>query len=337
MADETRDIVKLAVDTYNGKVAKYSLDEANDVLNKALVAANNGKTYLDIRDMRDGKCSGLFSLIENIIQDTVASGLDSSDAFNSFVDYRNTARGDKNMFRVQGNDYFTVSRSAVGTHGIRRHRLIDSKPIAVDTYMHIIRAYDEIDRFLSNSVDINYMIDTVNKSFTQAILEECLNIWASVASADIGSNYYAAAGTLDEKTMLNLIAHVQAAAGGQQATIVGTQAALFNMKESIVSDVGKNELHEFGVYGHYYGTPVVEIPQKYKAGTQEFAFDDKTITIVAGSDKPIKFVYEGNALVIPGDPMKNADFTQEYTYGLMYGAALVAAGNSGIGKYVITG
>lgn len=337
MADETREIVKLAVDTHNGKVAKYSLDEANDVLHKAIVAANNGKDYLDIRDIRDGKCNGLFSLIENIIEDTVASGLDSNDQFNTLVDYRNTARGDKNMFRVRGNDYFTVAKTANGTQGVRRQRLIDGKPISVDTYMHIIRAYDEIDRVLSNAVDINYLIDTVTKSFNQAILEESLDIWNNITGADIGANYYATAGTFDETAMLNLIAHVQAAAGGQQAMIVGTKAALFNMKESITSDVGKDELHNFGVYGHYYGTPVVEVSQKYKAGTQEFAFDDKAITVISGADKPIKFVYEGNALVIPSDPTKNADLTQEYTYGLMYGTALVVAGNSGVGKYVIAG
>ena len=46
------------------------------------------------------------------------------------------------------------------------------------------------------------------------------------------------------------------------------------------------------------------------------------LTIVAGDDKPIKFVYEGDSIVLMGDPMQNADFTQEYLYGEKYGLGM---------------
>ena len=47
-------------------------------------------------------------------------------------------------------------------------------------------------------------------------------------------------------------------------------------------------------------------------------------------------VYEGTPIVIMGDPMTNADLTQEYFYGEKYGMAIVlAGGNSGIGRYEI--
>lgn len=37
-----------------------------------------------------------------------------------------------------------------------------------------------------------------------------------------------------------------------------------------------------------------------------------------------------------GDPMKNADLTQEYLFGEKYGLGIVlAGGNSGIGRYQI--
>ena len=58
------EVVRLAVDTYKGKPAgQYSLDEANSVVYNAIVAANNGKNYLDKRDVRDGKCGELFAII----------------------------------------------------------------------------------------------------------------------------------------------------------------------------------------------------------------------------------------------------------------------------------
>lgn len=72
---EFNDIVKLAVDTYKGNVEKYSTKESLDTLRNALIAANNGKTSLDYRDIRDGKCSGLFTLVEEILSETVVEGL----------------------------------------------------------------------------------------------------------------------------------------------------------------------------------------------------------------------------------------------------------------------
>ena len=78
------------------------------------------------------------------------------------------------------------------------------------------------------------------------------------------------------------------------------------------------------------------MPQRHKVGTTEFVLADNVLNVVAADDKPIKFVYEGDPLVIPGDPLQNADLTQEYVYGQKYGAGIVlAGGNSGIGRYTI--
>lgn len=72
---EMNEIVKLAIDAYKGTVEKYSVKQSQDVLRQALVEANNGKTTLDLRAIRDGKCSGLFTLIEEILSNTVVEGL----------------------------------------------------------------------------------------------------------------------------------------------------------------------------------------------------------------------------------------------------------------------
>lgn len=48
-------------------------------------------------------------------------------------------------------------------------------------------------------------------------------------------------------------------------------------------------------------------------------------------------VYEGDPIVLMGDPMNNADFTHEYFYAEKYGVGIVlAGGNAGIGKYEMT-
>ena len=131
-----------------------------------------------------------------------------------------------------------------------------------------------------------------------------------------------------------MIAHVEAAAGGKTATIVGTKKAIRNLIPSIQSDGFKDDLYNLGYAGKFYGTPVVVTPQRHKVGSTDFVLKDDVITIIAGDDKPIKVVYEGNPIVLMGDPTTNADFTQEYFYGEKYGMGIViAGGNSGIGRY----
>lgn len=88
--------------------------------------------------------------------------------------------------------------------------------------------------------------------------------------------------------------------------------------------------------GKFYGTAVVAVPQRHKVGSTDFVMDDDVLTIIAGDDRPLKCVYEGNPIVLMGNPMDNADFTHEYLYAEKYGLGIVlAGGNAGIGRYEI--
>lgn len=334
MAD-MKDIVKLAVDTYRGTVEKYSASQSNDVLRQALIDANNGKTHLDYKDIRDGKCSGLFTLIEEVLSATVVEGLQGDEYFNALVDFRNVAEGDSPVFLVEDNNLFVVADAADGTQGIRRQRLGGVSEATIPTTLKVVRIYEEMNRVLSGRVDFNSFINKVAESFRQKLLNDIYALWSGATAEQMGGvTYFPTAGAYDEDELLDLISHVEAAAGGKTATIVGTKKALRNIKESIDSDEVKSELHNMGYMGKFYGTPVVVTPQRHKIGSTEFVLSDDFITVIAGDDKPIKVVYEGDPIVLMGDPTSNADFTQEYFYGEKYGMGIVLAGNNtGIGRY----
>ena len=287
---EFKDIVKLAVDSYKGRVEKYSASQSNEVLRKALIEANGGSTKLNYKAIRDGKCNGLFTLIEEILSRTVIEGIQSDDFFNAFVDYRNVAEGDKNLFIIEDSNLFVVDDVADGNQGIRRQRLGGSTETSIPTSMKMVRIYEELNRVLSGRVDFNTFIDKVAKSFSQKILNDIYTLWAGATAADMGGvEYFPAAGTYNEDDLLDVISHVEAAAGGKTATIVGTKKALRNLKESIMSDGAKEEFHNLGYAGTFFGTPVVAIPQRHQVGNTNFVFQDDVLTIVAGDDKPIKF------------------------------------------------
>lgn len=335
---EMKEIVKLAIDAYKGNVEQYSVGQSQDVLRRALVDANGGSTVLDYKKIRDGKCTGLFSLIEEILSRTVVEGLQGDEFFNAFVDFRNVAEGDKNLFIVEDSNLFVVADAADGTQGIRRQRLGGSTEASIPTSLKVVRIYEELNRVLAGRVDFNTFINKVAESFRQKMLGDIYALWSNATAAQLGGvTYFPTAGSYDEDDLLDLISHVEAAANGKQATIVGTKKALRRLKESIQCDGAKDELHNLGYYGKFNGTPIVAIPQRHKVGSTEFVMDDDTITIIAGDDKPIKVVYEGNPIVLMGDPMNNADFTQEYLYGEKYGMGIVlAGGNAGIGRYEMT-
>lgn len=338
MAD-MNDIVKLAVDTYRGNVENYSASQGSDVLRQAMIEANNGSTVLNYKSIRDGKCNGLFAFVEEILSNTVVEGLQESDFFNALVDFRNIPLGDKNLFVIEDtSDLFTVAEIADGTQGIRRQRLDTRSEVSIGTKVYAIRIYEELSRILAGRVDFNYLINKVSQSFSKKLLDDIYGVFASISANQIGGTaYFPAAGTYDEDALLDVIGHVEAASGGKTPTIIGTKKALRNLRESIQSDGAKEELHETGYYGRFFGTPCLAIPQRHKVGTTDFVMPDNQLTIIASDEKPIKVIREGDPLVIMGEPTMNGDLTQEYFYRESWGTGLVLAGkNTGFGHYEFT-
>jgi hypothetical protein len=312
---EMKDIVKLAVDAYHKNVEKYSVAESQELLRQALIEANGGSTKLNYKNIRDGKCQGLFTLVEEILSATVLDGLHGDEFFMAMVDERNLPEGDQNVFVVEDSDVFVVAEAADGTQGIRRQRLGGANEIAIPTSLKVVKIYEELNRVLSGRVDFNYLIDKVAESFRRKILEDVATAWNGVTSDDLGGvTYFPVAGAYDEEELLDLIAHVEAASGGKTATVIGTKKALRNLVPAYQGQQSLNDLYTTGYYGSFYGTPCVYVPQRHKAGTTDFAMSDDVLTIVAGEDKPIKFVYEGDPLIIMGDPLSNGDLTQELKY-----------------------
>lgn len=332
---EFNDIVQVAVDAYHGNVTKYSVNDSMELLQKALVEANGGSTKLNYKNIRDGKCIGLFAIVEEILARTVVEGLQGDEYFNSLVEFRNIALGDQNLFIVEDTDLFTVSDAADGTQGIRRQRLGGYNEVALPTSFKVVKIYEELNRVLSGQVDFNTFINKVGESFRQKLLNDIYTLWTSATAEDLGGvTYFPAAGAYDEDTLLELVAHVEAASGGKPATIIGTKVGLRKLAPSIEGNDSKSDLYNMGYYGKFYGTDVVAMPQRHKINSTDFVFDNNTLTIIAGDSKPIKVVYEGQSTIIPGDPMSNKDLTQDYLYGEKYGMGLVlAGGNAGIGRY----
>lgn len=329
MAD--KNLIKMAVDSYKGHIAgNYSVGDTNETLRQALIEANGGSTKLDYRAIRDGKCSGVFAIVEEIINKTVIEGLPESCPLFNYVDYRNVAEGDSNVFELTDEGLFIVADIAEGTQGLRRQRMAGGEEVVVKTQIKGIKIYEELRRVLAGRVDFNKLIDKVAESFQKKITEEMYG--AVVATFDGLVAPYTANGTFDEAKLAEVIDHVEAATG-KKAAIIGSKQAVRKITgvKGADADSAKEDLYAMGYYGHFYTTPIVVMQNGHKIGGTDFILGND-LYIVAGDEKFIKFVTEGDTLIVPGDALGNSDLSQEYFMAQRYGVKAILSTAFGVYK-----
>jgi len=326
-------LIKIAVDAYKGHVAgNYSVDDSMETLRLALVEANNGSTKLNWRDIRDGKCRGLFSILEELITKTVIEGLPESCPLFNYVEWRNLKEGDTNLFEINDKGVFIVADIAQGTQGLRRQRLTGGEEFTIKTRLKGVKFYDELRRILSGRVDFNKMIDLVSEAFQKKITDD---MYTSVVGAFNGlaapySN--GAAGSFVESTLTDIIDHVEAATG-KKAVVLGSKQAARKITNVRGADANsaKEDLYAMGYFGHFYTTPIVVMQNGHKAGTTDFILGND-LYIVAGDDKFIKAVIEGETLIIEGKVTDMTDLSQEYVMAMAYGMKAILCEEMGIYK-----
>ena len=274
-------LIKLAVDGYHGHLGEYSVKDSQEVLRQAMIEANNGKTSMNYKDIRDGKCSNLFAITEVLIDKVSEEGLKGDEFFTNFIEDRNTSLGDTNIFHTTKPCLLTVADIAEGTQGIRRQRLEAGQDITVNTQLRAVKVYEEINRVLAGRIDFNDLVDTVGRSFTQYDLDSAYLAWTSMFTKL--DPVYTQSGSYNEDKLLDLIEHIEASTG-DTATIVGTRKALRKITTATMGEQAKSDLYSMGYLGHIAGTPMVAMKQRHKIGSTEFILPDDTVYIFAGEN-----------------------------------------------------
>jgi hypothetical protein len=314
-------LIKLAVDGYKGHVAgDYSVNDTQEALRKALVEANGGSTKLDIKAIRDGRCNGVFAIIEELVNVIHEEGLKGDEFFMNMVEDRNLSLGDTNKFHIERECLFAVADIAEGTQGVRRQRIEAGQDITINTQLRAIKIYEEVNRILAGRIDFNKFVDLVGKSFTKQELDATYDAFVGMFKKLKAP--YTETGSFDEDKLLELIDHVEASTG-ETAVIVGTRKALRKIKTAVVSDSAKEEMYAMGHFGRFNGTELVAVKQRHKSGTDDFILDDNVLYVFAGDTKPIKRVTEGDVTMLMGTPMNNADMSQEFLMMKRTGIAVI--------------
>lgn len=325
------EVLKVMIDAIKGvNLENYSKKDTSEAIRNALIEMNGGSTRINLKNFYRG--SELYALVQELIPTIIDEGFKDEDALFSLVDYRNVADGDEQEFVIEGNSYFIVADAAAGIRGVRRQRIEKTETLTVKTAVKVVRVYEELNRLLAGKVSFDKFVENVAKSFKQKILADAYKAIDAMSNTTVGldSNYVVAGtGVNDEDAIIALISHVEAATG-KPARIFGTKAALRKLPNAVLSNEAKSDLYEMGYYGKFNGTDIVCLRQSHKPGTSTFALNDSKIFIIAGDDKPVKVVNEGEGLLYEGDATANNDLTQEYVYGQAFGIGVACAEKMGI-------
>jgi len=326
-------VLKVMIDAIKGTSSgEYSKGQTSEAIRAALIELNGNSAKLNPKTFVRG--NQLYALVEELIPTIIDESLNDSNPVFQLVEYKNIAAGDQNEFYTEGEATFVVADAAAGIRGVRRQRIGDGQKVTVKTSMKVVRVYEALGRLLAGRITFDKFVDGVAKSFTKQILTDAYKALNGITNATAGLNStYVISGSFSESDLLNLIEHVEAATG-KTAKIYGTKTALRKITTATVSDEAKSDMYNLGYYGKFNGTEMYCFKQMHQAGTNSFLLSTNKVYVIAGDDKPVKMVNEGEGIMLSREAGENNDLTQEYVYGQAFGTGVICADK--IGVYTIS-
>jgi hypothetical protein len=322
------EIVALALDLHKGSLGKYSKEDAEQKLREAFIKiAGNEEGKVDYRTFRKNKIE-IFEILEEVLDIQIKEGIENQ--FQEFTEIKDLAWGDTNEFQIPNKDLFQISVVADGTGNIRRQRTKDYTTLSLPVKTYAVKIYEDFHRFLAGRINWSEMISRIAKSFEVKLKNDIYNLIYNAYNTLSAPYQYSGSLTVD--SLLDMALHVEAKSG-QDVIIMGTKKALSKVTPAQVSDNMKDKFNNTGYYGVVSGVEMFEVKQSHAIGTDTFVINDNFFLIVPkDSDKFVKLVNEGHALIREYDENKSADMTMEYEFIKKFGLGILA-GTSTFGLY----
>lgn len=331
----SKDLVKLCVDTAQNKVQNYASEQASDVIRKAFFEIM-GTEKPGYKDLRKHKVE-VFEIIEEVLVRTVIEGVNDDEFFMQFAETRNLALGDSQDFYVPDNSLLVASEFAGNHWDITRQKVEGGTSFSVKTKSYGVGVYADFLAFLAGRIDFAALVAKAGRAIKDKVYQEVATSFANASS--YLPTEFKATGSYDEAKLIDIISHVEAETG-EDVLVVGTRKAIAKVTAGLnpayLSDRAKDQIMNNGRVEVYNGMTLVTLPTVHKANTFEFAYDDNQLLILpSGDNRPVKIVYEGDALVKEvSDGTDNMDMSLEYKFITKFGTNVVF--NTLFGSYKLS-
>ena len=311
----------------NGKVLTFSrkmlnIDNPRDRKQVRRGFQRHGREFLDI--------------IEDSADIVITEGMRENGWFNTYVDKITIGYGDELRLTTTQDVLFAIAKAGESHHDHILQRLPRGQKMPINTTRHVIKIGEDINRFILGEVDWTRWIQNIGKSYVVDTQYEAYNALGTAVNKLPVTTGFIGTGALSGTTKSqfdDIIYNVQSANEGAEVSIFGTKAAL--KKITALADVDwasvsqKDSFATTGIIGMYEGTPMVEIPQRFKDKTMTTKlFDDSKLYIMPLLDnKMVKFVDEGDTEITSVDEKGEAngrwDDIMTYEVQRRYGVGVV--------------
>jgi hypothetical protein len=275
-----------------------------------------------------------FYAIVSMALPSIISGIVAYN-YAGFGEVRDTAFGDTAKFEVPSSQLFVVSRSSTGERHGSIQRLYSSE-FTVNTENYDITIGIDWFKLVTGRVDLGDWMMKIAQSFAQDI-----GYRAFKALDDSYSGLPAALklGGFSEANFTTMAERVSAANGSVPIYATGTLTALGTVLPTdnyLTMGLGQ-EYVSTGYLGKFLGTNMIATPSYIKKGTIHSAGsfellgdDNRLYFLPLGGDRPVKIVFEGNAIQIETGHDANADRELVISVKHKYGVAIATSAWYGI-------
>lgn len=297
-----KDITKLMINTSYGKpTLDYSLEDSNEAIRKYFAAElgipEDCKDKRIIRKALRRNKVRFFEIIEETVDNWLTSGWRDNEFMDRFVEFKNLALGDQNLFYVPDESILTVSEFSGDHNDLIRQKLGAGSEYSVKIKNYGIKVYEEYVRFQIGAIDwaafTNKMYQAIDKKVNDDIYGAFMGMDSVVPAS------FKKTGSLTKDNVLEVAEAVSIANGDEDVVICGTRtaiSALMALTESgWVSEKMKDQRNTTGSTAMFEGIETMVIPNVFEQGTTTVKYPAKKLFILPKSDaQPIKFVYEGD-------------------------------------------
>lgn len=329
------DITRLMLNTsYNLPCENYSTSDCNEAIRRyfaqTLGIAEDCRDVRVIRKAVRRNKVQVFEIIEETINDLLVSGWRDNEFFNRFVETKNLALGQENVFYVPDDSILTVSEFSGDHNDLIRQKLGAGAEYRVTMKNYGIKIYDEFVRFLAAIIDWSEYTNKLYEAIDKQVNDQLFG--AFMGLGDIVPANFGITGAIDRDKAVNLAEAVQMATG-EEVIIAGTRPAISKLMTTTpsgwISNEMKNQRNTTGATTMFEGIQTLIVPNVFEKGTTTAKYPNDKLYFLPNTDaKPIKFVYEGDITYTEiTDSLTNMDQTVEAMIQFRAGLATI------FGKY----
>ena len=345
-----KELAKFMVANYKGEVqvpANFSADKVftpEEAITNAfhsVIGTNANSTVEDyiLAFRKEDARLGVFAIIEEVLREGIINESWKNPFFETFVETRSQARGDKTVFYIESKQEVVVSRiSKDGKVALDRQRFDEGYELSVETQTRGAKVYEHIARIMTRRTGWGKFVEALYMAMERDIAEMCYKAFADVINSLPAE--FVHRGQYNATQIKEKIRNVKMVSGASSVTLVGTELALEVLAQDnsimyLQSENVRNEIYKTGRVGYWYGHTCLELPNNFKSGTalQEKVLDDKTVYIIPNvEEKMVKLVVEPELIDINESSLARVDDTIEVAARWTAGANVIVG--SAIGAFV---